>query len=245
MTFSILAFEKETDSLGIASITSSPAHGQRCPHYKKNVGIATTQGLANRYHGETAIKLLELGFTPEECIEATKKQDINIQYRQIAIIDRMGRKAAFTGDKIKDYKGHLIGENFIATGNYLNGESVVSAMADGFVSAKGDLAERLLSAASAGEKEGGERGGAFSGFLIVTRTDDMQPWGPYVDIRIDFARDLVVSLTEGLTEYRRWEEIRLKDTNYSLDGSEPRVGLIGLFFDLCFKLPKKKIFRWL
>lgn len=171
MTFSILAFEKETNSLGIASITSSPAHGQRCPHYKRNIGIATTQGLANRYHGETAIRLLELGFPPQECIEATQKQDVNIQYRQIAIIDIFGRKAAFTGEKIKDFKEHLIGDDFISTGNFLTSEKVVSAMANEFCSSKGELADRLLASVIAGEKAGGEKGGAYSGFLVVTQSD--------------------------------------------------------------------------
>lgn len=54
----------------------------------------------------------------------------------------------------------------------------------------------------------------------------MQPWGPHVDIRIDYARNLVSTMTNALVEYRKWEKIRLTDINYSLDGSEPQATLI-------------------
>lgn len=221
MTFSLLAFDDKNQSLGICSITSSPAHGQRCPHLKKGVGVITTQGMSNRFHGETAIKLLEAGFSPEQCIQTTKGLDVNIECRQIAIIDAQGRKAAFTGGKTKDFHGHLIGEQYIAAGNYLASEKVIESMVDGFLSSSGELADRLLSGCIAGQSAGGERGGAYSGFLIVVRPDQMQPWGAHVDIRIDFSRDLIQSMTDALSEYRRWERDRLDDRLYTLDDSVP------------------------
>jgi uncharacterized Ntn-hydrolase superfamily protein len=221
MTLSLLACDRETESLGIISVTSSPAHGQRCPHFKKGVGVITTQGMSNRYHGESCIKLLELGFSPEECINATMARDVNIQCRQIAIIDSQYQKAAFSGSATKDYKGHLIGEDFIVAGNYLADERVIHAMADGFQSSKGELSDRLLAGCLAGDKAGGERGGSYSAFLIVVRPDQMQPWGAHVDIRIDYAPEVLNMMAEALSEYRRWERERLRDTQYSLDGSEP------------------------
>ncbi|HEX7956132.1 MAG TPA: DUF1028 domain-containing protein, partial [Pyrinomonadaceae bacterium] len=209
MTLSLLAYDRETESLGITSVTSSPAHGQRCPHLKKGVGVVTTQGMSNRYHGETCLKLLELGFPPDECINATMARDVNVQCRQIAIIDSRCRKAAFSGSATKDFKGHLEGEDFIVAGNYLADEGVMHATADGFRSAKGELADRLLAGCLAGDRAGGEGGGSYSAFLIVVRPDQAQPWGAHVDIRIDYARDVLSVLAEALTEYRRWERERL------------------------------------
>jgi len=57
MTFSLLAYEDQTNSIGIISITSSPSHGQRCLHFKKDIGIITTQGKTNRHHGTMGMEL--------------------------------------------------------------------------------------------------------------------------------------------------------------------------------------------
>lgn len=225
MTFSLLASDPVSKSLGICSVTSSPAHGQRCPHLLKGVGVVTTQGMSNRYHGENCIKLLTQGLTPEECLINTKENDSNIECRQIAIIDGTGRKAAFTGSETKDFKGHLFGPDFIAAGNVLAGEEVLVAMAEAFQSTSGELADRLLAGCAAGDKAGGEKGGSYSSFLIVVRPDQPPPWGAYVDIRIDYAPDVVSVMSRALQEYRKWEGPRLTDSNYSLDAGLPGASL--------------------
>ncbi|MCU1267546.1 MAG: hypothetical protein JWM21_3864 [Acidobacteria bacterium] len=221
MTFSLLGFDEATRSIGICSVTSSPAHGQRCPHFLKGVGVVTTQGMSNRYHGENCIKLLSLGLSPEECLAATRENDTNIECRQIAIIDGNGERAAFTGSATKDFKGHLAGADFIAAGNVLTGEEVLGAMSEGFQTASGELADRLLAGCAAGDKAGGELGGSYSCFLIVVRPDQPQPWGAYVDIRIDYSPDVVNVMRKALDEYRKWEKPRLQDAQYSLDSSLP------------------------
>lgn len=129
--------------------------------------------------------------------------------------------------RLKTLRGHVIGENFIVAGNYLKGEDVISATAKGFSVAEGELADRLLVGVTARQEAGGEKGGAYSGFLIATRPDQMQPWGPHVDIRIDFARNLISAMTVALAEYRHWEEGGSKDPNRSLDGSEPRSSFLN------------------
>ncbi len=227
MTFSLLAWEADTRSVGLCSITSSAAHGKRCPHFRKDVGIVTSQALTNCYHGEMGIRLLALGFTPDECIRATSMKDRNIEGRQIAIIDATGRKAVFTGSRPKDFKGHLVGDDFIAAGNYLAGERVLHAMADGFRAARGELAERLLAGARAGERAGGDLGGSHSGVLVVIRPDQMQPWGAHVDIRIDYAADVIPAVEEALAQYRQWERERQEDRIFSLDDEPPARALRG------------------
>jgi len=218
MTFSLIGYDGPTESVGICSITSSPAHGQRCPHFRKGVGIITTQARTNRHHGELGIELLALGLSPEECLRTTAAQDFNLQHRQIGIIDHKGRKAAFTGELVKDAKGQIVGEDHVVVGNYLTSDGVLEATAQGFRAATGELADRLLAGCSAGQAAGGELGGSFSGFLVVIRPDQMQPWGAHVDIRIDYAASVVPALEAALAAYREWEGERLRDPILSLDG---------------------------
>jgi uncharacterized Ntn-hydrolase superfamily protein len=167
MTFSLLAFDRASQATGICSVTSSPAHGQRCLHFRAGVGIVATQGKTNRYHGVRGLELLSRGMAPEACLNATLTEDQNKEHRQVAIIDAKGRNAAFTGERNKDFGGHLVCEEIVAAGNYLARNDVLQAMIDGFRRAKGEFADRLLAGAKAGEMAGGEQGGSRSGFLVV------------------------------------------------------------------------------
>lgn len=221
MTFSLLGWDRVTESVGIVSVTSSVAHGKRCPQFMTNVGIVTSQAITNCHHAVMGLELLALGFTPEECLRATMAQDANVRCRQIAILDARGRTAAFTGDGASDFKGHRIGEDFVAAVNYVAGEAVLTEMVGAFRAASGDLADRLLAGSRAGERAGGDLGGSHSGFLIVVRPDQMQPWGAHVDLRIDWAPDVLPAMTDALAEYRRMEGERMQDPRYSLDGSLP------------------------
>jgi uncharacterized Ntn-hydrolase superfamily protein len=63
----------------------------------------------------------------------------------------------FTGDKAPNFKGHLVGNEFIAGGNNFLSEDVLHAMADGFHSASGELADRLIAGIRAGEIAGVDR----------------------------------------------------------------------------------------
>lgn len=228
MTFSLLAFEPETRSVGICSVTSGAAHGNRCPHFRKDVGIVTSQAHTNCYHGQIGIQVLALGFSPEECIRATSQKDVNVDNRQIAIVDCQGRKAVFTGSGPRDFKGHLVGDRFIVAGNSLVGEPVLHAIADAYSAAKsGEFADLLLAACREGEKAGGCIAGQHSGFLIVIRPDQMQPWGAHVDIRIDYAADVIPAMEEALRRYRQWESDRKRDPKFSLDGGLPIESLRG------------------
>lgn len=221
MTLSILGYDRGTMSVGVCSFTSSPAHGQRCLHFRKNVGVIVTQGKTNRHHGALGIELLALGLLPEECLRTTMGHDLNIQHRQVAIMDSKGRPAVFSGHELKDTKGHLVHDDHVVVGNYLANERVLHACANGFRSAEGELADRLLSGCRAGHQSGGEHGGAYSGFLIVIRPDQMAPWGAHVEIRIDYAANVIDAMAVALIEYRKWEAERLRDPLCSIDGSLP------------------------
>ncbi|HEY2920316.1 MAG TPA: DUF1028 domain-containing protein [Candidatus Binatia bacterium] len=222
MTFSLLGYDKDTGSVGICSLTATPAHGMRCPHFLKDVGVVTTQGMTNACHGVTCIDLLSSGFAPSEALQQSMIGDKNIECRQIAIVNCRGRMAAFTGGETRDVKGHIVSDSCVAAGNILFSEEVLPAMVDGFYSTKGELADRLLAGCEAGERKGGEVGGAHSGFIIVIRPDQISGWGrAYIELRNDYSSSIISSLRESLLQYRRWASERLDNRRYSLDDEPP------------------------
>lgn len=90
-------------------------------------------------------------------LEHLKSDDPDFEYRQIGVVDRDGRSAAYTGPGTRGWSGHVLGENYVATGNGLVGPGVVEAIAAGFLAEpNGDLEHRLLMSIEAGRDAGGQ-----------------------------------------------------------------------------------------
>ena len=164
-TFTIVARCETTGALGIC-LASSPLNvAARCPYVRVGVGAVSTQANTNPKLGPAALDLLEAGHSPAEVIETLRAQDEWIDYRQIGIVDVMGRSAVFTGDKTNAWTGHETGPGFVAMGNKLVGEHVVAAIAESFRSSAAEplLEERLMGAIEAGRDAGGQEIGHLSG----------------------------------------------------------------------------------
>ncbi|MHA1334026.1 MAG: DUF1028 domain-containing protein [Candidatus Odinarchaeia archaeon] len=166
MTYSIVALDKHTQTLGVATATWNFDVWKRVPHIKNGVGAIVTQGFTEVAYGVNGLKLLEQGYTPQEALENMLKSDPEKELRQIAIIDIHGRKTAFTGRETPKYKGHIIGGNYIVAGNLLASPKVVEKMAEAF-EAGGEFAEKILSALKAGGEAGGDARGERSAVLII------------------------------------------------------------------------------
>jgi len=184
MTFSIVARCRKTLALGVCVSTAVPAVGSVVPHVEAKVGAIATQGQTNIFYGINGLKLMKMGFSPQTALDAMLKEDSKRERRQVAIMDKDGRTAAFTGKETLEWKGHLIGEDYVVAGNSLARAKVIEAMAQTFENSKGDLAERLLKALEAGQEAGGDRRGRASAALFVV---DKQPLltRPFVDLRVD------------------------------------------------------------
>jgi uncharacterized Ntn-hydrolase superfamily protein len=72
------------------------------------------------------------------------------------MIDTRGRVAAHTGAKDIPAAGHITGTNFSVQANLMLNETVWPAMAKAFTSAKGDLADRMMTALDAAQAAGGD-----------------------------------------------------------------------------------------
>lgn len=195
-TFSIVARDPRTGRFGVAVTTKAFAVGSLCPFAKAGVGAIATQARVNPTLGPKGLRLLEHGLSAEETLQELLAHDPGRQYRQLGVVDKYGRAAAWTGEEANGWRGHIVGDNFTVQGNLLVGEEVVQATAAAYVGSNASFEMRLLQALEAGQKAGGDRRGKQSAALLVV---DIDEW-PYIDIRVD-------DNPEPLKELRRLYDI--------------------------------------
>ncbi len=168
-TFSIAAFDPETDSLGVAVQSKFLAVGSVVPWARAGVGAVATQAMANYNYGPRGLDLMAEGRTAEETVEALTSSDEGRDHRQLGVVDAQGRAATYTGAECFDWAGGATGEHYAAQGNILVGRETVDAMARAYEGSGGDLAARLLAALDAGQEAGGDSRGEQSAALLVVR----------------------------------------------------------------------------
>jgi uncharacterized Ntn-hydrolase superfamily protein len=186
-TFSIVAFDEDTDDLGVAVQSKFLAVGAVVPWARAGVGAIATQAWANLNYGPSGLDLLEQGLPATEVMAHLVEADEGRAKRQLGIVDARGQAAAYTGQECTKWAGHSVGEGYACQGNILVDERTVRAMAQGFEAAEGELAERLLAALLAGQKAGGDRRGRQSAALLVVREGGS--YGGYIDRYIDLRVD--------------------------------------------------------
>lgn len=183
MTFSIAARCKTTGQLGIAISSSSIAVGARCPWLRAGIGAVATQNVTLPSLGPRILDLMERGEDPAAALKSACAEDAYQAYRQVAVLDRRGRAAMFTGAQALGLHRAVAGEQCVAAGNMLAAREVIDAMVHILEAGTGALADRLLAALQAGLDAGGETGPVHSAALKVV---DQVEW-PIVDLRVDWA----------------------------------------------------------
>jgi uncharacterized Ntn-hydrolase superfamily protein len=168
-TFSIVAFDPKTDSLGVAVQSRFLAVGSVVPWARAGVGAVATQAMANYNYGPRGLELMSRGRTAGQTVEDLISADEDREHRQLGIVDSRGRAATFTGSECFEWAGGVTGEHYAAQGNILVGRETVEAMANTYEETDGDLATRLLSALDAGQAAGGDSRGKQSAALLVVR----------------------------------------------------------------------------
>jgi uncharacterized Ntn-hydrolase superfamily protein len=168
-TFSIVAFDPETDALGVAVQSKFLAVGSVVPWASAGIGAVATQAMANYNYGPNGLELMARGETADDTIEELISADEDREYRQIGVVDAGGRAATFTGSECFEWAGGVTGEHYAAQGNILVGGETVEAMARTYTETRGDLGARLLAALDAGQVAGGDSRGKQSAALLVVR----------------------------------------------------------------------------
>jgi uncharacterized Ntn-hydrolase superfamily protein len=146
-----------------------------------------TQSFVEVSYGPLGLELMRAGKGAGQALAALLAGDPHGAVRQVAMVDARGRVAAHTGDDAIADACDRQGAGYSVQANLMLNPTVCDAMAAVYESADGDLAERLLLALEAAQREGGDIRGKQSAALLVVSGDRSQPsWGGRVfDLRIE------------------------------------------------------------
>ena len=188
-TFSIVAYDPERREWGVAVQSKFMACAAVVSWARAGAGAVATQSYANMAYGPVGLEMMAQGMSAEQTIYALTQSDEGRAQRQVGVVDKSGRAAAYTGDGCHDWAGHIVGDGFACQGNILI-PGTVEAMVKTFEAQRGrsgELADWLVAALAAGQEAGGDsRGRQAAGVLVVRenggyggRTDR------YIDLRVD------------------------------------------------------------
>jgi uncharacterized Ntn-hydrolase superfamily protein len=185
-TFSLAACDLERREWGVAVASRFLAVGALCAWAQPEGAVATQSWIKTSY-GPDGLALLASGASADETLARLLADDDGREQRQVAMVDREGRTAAYTGSGCLDWAGQREGRRYTAQGNMLVSEETLAALAESFEStAPAPLAERLIGALAAGQAAGGDRRGRQAAAVRVARRG-----GGYlgadvaVDLRVD------------------------------------------------------------
>ena len=188
MTFSIVAFEPESRSWGVAVASKCLAVGFAVPWGGAGAGAVATQALANLSYGPDGVALLRAGRPAAEVVKALTAPDQLASHRQLGVVDAHGRAANHTGSDCLPWAGGITDGDVSLQGNILAGEQVLKEMLKAYRASRGEaLQRRLLHAIEAGDAAGGDRRGRQSAAVRVWR--DGAAYGGGLDVAVDLRVD--------------------------------------------------------
>lgn len=197
-TYSIVARDPETGALGVAVQSHWFSVGSVVPWAEAGVGAVATQSFVDPSYGPLGLSVMKSGRSAPEALRGLLAADAHADVRQVAMIDAQGRVASHTGAHCIAAAGNLADAagQFSVQANLMGRATVWPAMAAAYRSAKGDLAERLLAALEAAEKEGGDiRGRQSAAMLIVKGVPSGKPWeDKVIELRVEDAEAPLVEL---------------------------------------------------
>lgn len=206
-TYSIVARDTVTGEMGVAVQSHWFSVGSLVTWGKAGVGVVATQSFINPSFGPRGLSLLENGLTPELAVKTLLELDEGRKVRQLAILDVHGNVEAYTGENCIVEAGHFVGNNFSVQANLMDKNTVWPAMAEAFKNAKGTLAERMLQAMEAAQKEGGDiRGKQSAAILVVKAKSTGNEWeDKIVDLRVEDNPNPIQEMRRLLTIHSAYE----------------------------------------
>jgi uncharacterized Ntn-hydrolase superfamily protein len=204
MTWSILARDPDAGELGIAVHSRFFAAGRIVPWIEAGVAAVASQAFANPSYGRECLQLLRSGMDPQSALDSVRAGDPGEALRQVAILDTQGRVALHTGARCVPAAGHSIGTDCCAVANMMARDTVWRAMIHAFETTSGPMADRLLAAMEAAEREGGDLRGKQAASLIVvsTKPSGVRELDRSVDLRVDDHPDPIAEV-KRLLNYSR------------------------------------------
>jgi uncharacterized Ntn-hydrolase superfamily protein len=185
MTYTIVGKCASTGQVGLGIATWSLAAAGFCQGVSSRDGAIVSQAVANHRLVPLGLYMMQVGFPARKVLSDLEASDPYFSYRQVGIIDRRGEVAVHTGKDTRPWTGHIVGDGFVALGNFLEGPAVVDAMAEAFDSSQdAELGDRLLRTLEVGRDAGGQAGGVTERSAAVVVHDNKEPY-PLYDLRVD------------------------------------------------------------
>ncbi|MFW5920583.1 MAG: DUF1028 domain-containing protein [Polyangiales bacterium] len=176
-TYSIVARDPATGELGCAVQSHFFSVGPLVPWVEAGVGAVATQAMVEPSYGPRGLELMRAGDSASDALAALLEEDAQREVRQVAMVDPSGGVAAHTGAKCIAEAGHRAGEGSSVQANMMRAPTVPGAMARAFETTEGDLADRMVAALHAAEREGGDIRGKQSAAIVVHKgTSTGRPW---------------------------------------------------------------------
>ena len=202
-TYSIVAFDPETGEAGAAVQSHWFSVGSLCTWARPGVGAVATQSVVEPAHGPNILDRLQAGAAAADALEAALAADALARVRQVAVADTRGGIAVHTGPDCIPEAGDAKGAQHSCQANMMGRATVPAAMSAAFTRARGDLAERLMTALEGAEAEGGDVRGRQSAAIVVAPAAG-EPWQLRVDLRVEDHADPIAELRRLLQLQRAY-----------------------------------------
>ncbi|MEK6769881.1 MAG: DUF1028 domain-containing protein [Gemmatimonadota bacterium] len=211
-TFSIVAVDSSTGQIGVAVQSHWFSVGSIVSWAEPGVGAVATQSFVNPAYGPRGLALMRTGVTAPLALRALLAADPDSAVRQVGMIDAAGHVASFTGQRDIPEAGGRVGRWYAAQANLMARNTVWDAMGRAFETTRGDLAERLLAALEAAQREGGDIRGMQSAALVVVSGDRSLPaWDRVFDLRVEDSRNPLGELRRLLRVARAYRHATAGD----------------------------------
>ena len=212
-TYSIVARDPQTGEMGVAVQSHWFSVGSLVAWGEAGVGVVATQSFVNPSFGQRGLELLKAGKTAQQVVDELIASDEGRDVRQLAIVDSKGNSASYTGSKCIDAAGNIAGDGYSVQANMMLNNTIWGAMSEAFENSKGPLAERLITALEAAQKEGGDIRGKQSACLLVVKgkaTGNL--WEDRViDLRVEDNPEPIDEIKRLLKVYRAYEHMNRGD----------------------------------
>lgn len=205
-TYSIVARDAETGELGVAVQSHWFSVGSGVLWAEPGIGAVATQSFTDPSYGPLGLALMRAGKSAEESLKALLAADEHTDVRQVGMVDANGTVANHTGGNAISEYCDVAGDGYTVQANLMLKPTVCSAMTRAYELAKGDLADRMMAALEAAEREGGDIRGKQSAALLVVSGDGSEPaWaGRLVDLRVEDHTAPLVEMRRLLTVARAY-----------------------------------------
>ena len=212
-TFSIVARDSQTGEMGVAVQSHWFSVGSLVAWGEAGVGVVATQSFVNPSFGQRGLDLLKKGMTAQQVVDNLIASDEGRDVRQLAIVDSKGNSAAYTGSKCIAEAGNITGDNYSVQANMMLNNTVWGAMSEAFKNSQGHLAERLVAALEAAQKEGGDiRGKQSACLLVFSGNPTGNIWqDKVIDLRVEDNPEPIKEIKRLLNVYRAYEHMNNGD----------------------------------